>query len=181
MRVLIIAMGRSRRPAAIGEALAARAAGDEVTLYVSEPDAWTAPAAAAGAAVRAQRELLWRGHWPQRVAHLFVWRLPLLLLRGRAAAAYRQRVALPVQRALVDRVHRRLWPGAAATALARHVAAQRYDAVVPADPPAILLAGRSGLADYARRSAVQVAYSVDHLASPGSATPGVVEGHRGIS
>ncbi|HEX5740285.1 MAG TPA: hypothetical protein VFY17_01885 [Pilimelia sp.] len=174
MRVLIIAMGRSRRPAVLGEALAACAAGDEVTLYVGEPGAWTAPAAAAGAAVCTQRELLWREHWPQWVAHLLVWRLPLLLLRGRAAAAYRERVAPRVQRTLVDRVHRRIWPRAAAAALARHVAARWYDAVVPADPPAILLAGRSGLVDHARRSAVQVAYSVDHLTPCGTAATGMV-------
>ncbi|GGJ97672.1 hypothetical protein GCM10010123_29600 [Pilimelia anulata] len=180
MRVLIVALGAARRTAARAEAEAVRAAGGEASLFTHEPGAWTHELAAAGFPVHFRRELLWAGHWPQWIARLLVWRIPLFLLHRpavgplraplrRLGRAYQRRIAFPVQRRLVDRVHRRLWPAAAARLFAAHVAAGGYDAIIAADPHAILLLHDAVRADAAARRRARIAYSFDHLAVRGDA------------
>ncbi|GGK12341.1 hypothetical protein GCM10010124_01070 [Pilimelia terevasa] len=177
MKVLIILLGEARRPAALAEGLAVLAGGGTATVLVHETGPWTAALAEAGLTVRSRAELA-RRHWPQRLARFVLWRVPAGLARAagrgplrapaeRAAARYRSRVAGPVQRRLVDRVHRRLWRDAAVDVVAAHLAREDYDAVVPADPHAVLL-----LEQVLRRDAGaarrRIAYSVAHLPAGGT-------------
>jgi hypothetical protein len=173
MRVLFLALGANRRRAVTGDAARVVAGGGEAVVVVDSLAAWqkenldpavrmveVVPAESASRALAAERKLLFGA---PRKALALVGRGPLRVPAGRVRSAYERRVATPLHRRALP-AYRRLRPQARRRLIEQLAGPiTGFDAVVVADPAAIVEAHLLASAVRPDARMPLICYSLDHL------------------
>ncbi|MEU4426718.1 hypothetical protein AB0F81_39370 [Actinoplanes sp. NPDC024001] len=160
--VLILALGATRRRAALDDAATVAADGGTATILVSDPAAWRNDKPAPGVRLVAQADLEPRPGW-LRWEQLVLYRLPRRALKGRADRAwraYRRRVADKLHRKVFLPLARRGAETRPAHLIRQHVTAVgKLDLVVVNDPASMPVAV-SLLHTYGGNELPRVAYGI---------------------
>ncbi|RSN66400.1 MULTISPECIES: hypothetical protein [Actinomadura] len=167
MNVLFVALGATRRPAVVRESARVVADGGEAAVLVGAASAWAREPLPDGVDA-VELPALERRYRPAAV-RIPLYRLPRLLVRAclpgplrglgnRIDAAYRRRVARPVDR-LLARAYRRDPAAVRRRVFEREVLRRRaVDLVVVGDPQSLVTA--SELADVIAGAGARLAYSI---------------------
>jgi hypothetical protein len=172
--VLFLALGATRRRAALDETTRVVGRGDQATLLVTDAAQWRSFALAADVRVIELRRLELSHGW-MPFEQLVLVRFPRLMFRvigwgpvkrwsERAAPAYQRRIADPLHRRVFLPLLRR-GPGAAAASLIRRrLDGQTVDLLV-ANDPASMPTAVALLQTFDRGGSPRVAYSIDDAVS----------------
>jgi hypothetical protein len=184
--VVFLALGGTRRAAAVDEARRVVAGDGDATIVVAEATAWRNDRLAAGVRMIELQQLELRHGW-MPFEQLVLVRFPRLVFRivglgpikrwsERASGAYRRRIADPLhQRAFLPLLRRR--PGAlAATLIRRHLGSARSVDLIVVNDPASMPAAVALLETYDRGGSPRVAYSIDNAASAVPTPPAQLNG-----
>ncbi|NEA24865.1 hypothetical protein [Actinomadura bangladeshensis] len=167
MNVLFVALGASRRPAVVRESAQVRADGGSATVLVRKESAWAKDPLPDGVDA-VELSALERRYRPAAV-QIPLYRIPRLLLREwppgrlrgvgrRIEAAYRRRVARPIDRRLA-RFYRRDPAAVRRRAVERELLRGRsIDLVVIGDPQSLVTV--SELADVITGTGARLSYSI---------------------
>lgn len=174
MKVLFLALGASRRRAAVEESAHVVAEGGTALVLVEDAKAWRRDTFAPGVEVVQLTELEQR-HGVRRLEQLFLYKGPRFVLfrvvgrrrlrpwARRASAAYERRIANRVHRKVFAPAYDRFGggPEARVRLMRRFVAAQDVDLVVVTDP----LSMPTAVALFGDRpdAGPRLAFSIDHV------------------
>ena len=190
--VLVLALGATRRRAAVDDAARVVAQGGTATIVTGDAALWGGDRLARGVRLVDLPQLELRHAW-MPLEQLVLYRIPRFAFRAvgrgplkpwsqRAGKAYQRRIADPLHRRALLPLLRRGRGAAAAQLIRRHLdAAGTVDLLVVNDPASMPTAATL-VESYGRSGSPRVAYGLDHAVPAGSTPPSRRDGgqsHQG--